>query len=384
MGDGVIERVRSAISAAGLTQAELADRIGIGSDKLSKSLSGTRRFTSTELAELASVCRVSIDWLLVGEESPSPRMAARVSESMLSNETQWAALAEEYASADETLERLGYQHVIPPLPPKPATTSFVHHGQVLAHYAIQAFREAGYSPWDDGLIEHIEDLFGVDVAIVNLPQSFHGFTWQTDSFRLICVAASTNWARQRFTLAHELGHILSNDAHGELIGEVAGSDWSHYFTEKSANAFAGYFLMPPEEVGTAHAQLKDRDEISALDELAWKFKVSPAALSARLEKLQLLTADQRRALAGLTMLDVATLLGKETEFDRESALSARVRAPRRLTQQLRAAARSGATSVRQLARLLGMSPDDYLASTDYSPGLREVELMLDDDESGVG
>lgn len=375
----MLDRIRTAVTTAGFTQAELSERLGITADKVSKSLAGVRKFTSTELATLAEVCRVTVEWIVLGDETARPKMAARVTQSALDAEASWVELADDLADAAATLKRLGYEHELPSLPPRPSTSSFVAHGQILARAALEALSAAGHTPWDDGLIQNIEDVFGVDVAIVSLPASCHGFTWQTDEFRLICVAATKNWARQRFTLAHELGHILSQDAHGALLGEVAGSDWSHYFTEKSANAFAGYFLMPPEEIRSAYARHANSEVIPTVDRLAWDFKVSPAALSARLEKLGLLTSDQRRVLSGLTMLDVASMLDVEDHFDVEAALSASPRPPRRIVQQLRAAVRAGQTSVRQLGRLHDMSPEEYLASSDQAPGLREVELMLTDD-----
>ncbi|MFJ9173643.1 TetR family transcriptional regulator C-terminal domain-containing protein [Streptomyces sp. NPDC102360] len=57
-------RVREVITAAGVSQREFARRIVMDPSKLSRSLSGTRRFTVAELARIADEARVDPGWLL--------------------------------------------------------------------------------------------------------------------------------------------------------------------------------------------------------------------------------------------------------------------------------------------------------------------------------
>src|SRR5260370_21206397 len=77
MGD-VRERVLGLIESSGLTRRAFAERIGLDESKLSKSLSGARRFSSLDLARIAEMCQVTVDWLITGEEPPLA-MAARTS-----------------------------------------------------------------------------------------------------------------------------------------------------------------------------------------------------------------------------------------------------------------------------------------------------------------
>lgn len=53
----------------GLTQTEFAARVGLDAPKLSKSLTGTRRFSVVDLANIAEEFDVSLDWLHTGQES---------------------------------------------------------------------------------------------------------------------------------------------------------------------------------------------------------------------------------------------------------------------------------------------------------------------------
>ncbi|MFI5660858.1 TetR family transcriptional regulator C-terminal domain-containing protein [Streptomyces sp. NPDC051684] len=71
-------RVREVITAAGVSQREFARRIVMDPSKLSRSLSGTRRFTVAELARIADEARVDPGWLLGARpqeaeaEAPAP------------------------------------------------------------------------------------------------------------------------------------------------------------------------------------------------------------------------------------------------------------------------------------------------------------------------
>ncbi|MFE1083010.1 TetR family transcriptional regulator [Brevibacterium sediminis] len=61
-------RVRDAIRRSGLKQRKIASVIGIDETKLSKALSGRRRFTADELLGVATATGVTVRWLL-GDES---------------------------------------------------------------------------------------------------------------------------------------------------------------------------------------------------------------------------------------------------------------------------------------------------------------------------
>lgn len=61
-------RVRAAITNSGLAQRDVARQIGLDETKLSKALSGTRRFRPDELTALASAAGVTVNWLLSGSD----------------------------------------------------------------------------------------------------------------------------------------------------------------------------------------------------------------------------------------------------------------------------------------------------------------------------
>ncbi|MBW0009488.1 MAG: ImmA/IrrE family metallo-endopeptidase, partial [Pseudonocardiales bacterium] len=66
-----------------------------------------------------------------------------------------------------------------------------------------------------------------------------------NGFRLILVSNAVSWTRQRFILAHELGHVLAGDAQNLRVDlDVMAPSSQGERTEMRANAFASAFLMP--------------------------------------------------------------------------------------------------------------------------------------------
>jgi Zn-dependent peptidase ImmA (M78 family) len=91
--------------------------------------------------------------------------------------------------------------------------------------------------------------------------------------------------RQRFSIAHELGHYVL--AHGDAFRDTARNFTSGQFDRKEvdANRFAAEILMPEEAVN----QLIRSDGISDLSKLAREFHVSEAAMKYRLKNLGWIT-----------------------------------------------------------------------------------------------
>ncbi|MFL4475850.1 TetR family transcriptional regulator C-terminal domain-containing protein [Paeniglutamicibacter sp. MACA_103] len=73
---GIAERIREAIRNTGLPQRKIARRTGFEESKLSKSLSGTRKFTSEEIVLLATVTGVTANWLITGSDAAQTPSAA--------------------------------------------------------------------------------------------------------------------------------------------------------------------------------------------------------------------------------------------------------------------------------------------------------------------
>jgi len=233
-------------------------------------------------------------------------------------------------------------------------------------------RGAGGTVDTGELATAIEDRFGVDVTIVDLGAGFDGLAARTPHVKLIVLATSRTPARQRFTLAHELGHLLAEDDQEIHVDpDVYDRDRAREPSEMRANAFASEFLMPEERIRSAvgESTLTER----SFAQLVCEFGVSPSTLAYRLLKLRLVDAGTCDRFKRTTSAEVARLAGFGARFAQQVVDSAAPRVPRLLAQDCYAAYEAGAATLRPYANLLGRDVDELrheLESTEGAPEAR--------------
>jgi Zn-dependent peptidase ImmA (M78 family) len=146
-------------------------------------------------------------------------------------------------------------------------------------------------------LERICDRLGILVRRENLNGDISGFLYRKDDHAAIVVNRRQQHARQRFTIAHELGHYLLDQKRDEIHVDRAfvlkfrrdsagaGSDPD----ETQANAFAAALLMPKrllQEDMTAYERSGLIDDTTILV-LAEKYGVSVQALIIQLNTIGL-------------------------------------------------------------------------------------------------
>ncbi|MEU5650196.1 XRE family transcriptional regulator [Streptomyces pseudogriseolus] len=373
MTETVIERVRKVMDAASLSQAAFADRIGLSPDKLSKSLGGVRRFSSLDLARIAEATGTTVDYLISGREPVRPRAAAR-STGAVAEGAGWAeieAIASRFQNAYEVLRLLDRPRFVPDLPaPRADLERYVDQGERLASDLAEhlAGRGAGSPAGMDlpSLTRLLADHCGIDVALVEFPSraALSGATWQSEGFRIVLLATTQEWTRARFTLAHEVGHLLARDAQDLRADATPQPGKQKDYTEVRANVFAAHFLMPAAEVRAAWERTVADPKAptdAELSELVVTFKVSPSALAARLNRLGLLDSSRRDRFRGFTTEICHVLAGRLDDHYRHRAESAVARPPLAPMAELLAAYEAGETTLRPLAAYLDRDVDDLRA-----------------------
>lgn len=85
--------------------------------------------------------------------------------------------------------------------------------------------------------------------------------------------------RDRFTIAHEIGHFVLHSNMGKLPIRVQRHGTGLIETE--ANRFAAGFLMPEDEFKKAAARTRDPEQLASI------FRVSSSAVEIRLKSLRL-------------------------------------------------------------------------------------------------
>lgn len=115
-----------------------------------------------------------------------------------------------------------------------------------------------------------------------------GATKWTGGRWAILVNRNHTWGRQRFSLAHELKHVL-DWSKAEIVYQD-GYRSSYYQAERAADAFAAALLMPKAWVKRAFYDEGVRDEYA----LARRFQVSVASMRWRVDELGLREPTQER------------------------------------------------------------------------------------------
>ena len=352
---GVEERVRQLIEESDLTHTEFGARIGLEKTKLSKSLAGRRRFTFLELALAAQQGGVTVDWLLTGTEDDFAAAARTGADGVASASL---SRARELTNLREALEGFGFPQQIRFEAGDLKGNRWALQGIELA----KRLRHSFHSPVEQAanLATLIETDLGVDVAIQPLGR-LDGLAVTTGSARLILAATSVVPTRQRFTLAHELGHLAASD------DQQLHTDENVYTRdgegEMRANAFATELLMP-------EAALTDRVHRGSrwFEELTWELRVSPTVLAHRLGNLKLIDEAERDRLLTVDMDHVVATLGRQQDYAARVAEASQPRIPPLLLRDLLAAHRQEHTTLLPVAALMGMSVDDLRAQLTKSEG----------------
>lgn len=153
---------------------------------------------------------------------------------------------------------------------------------------------AGTVPVD---VNEIAQKLDISIFFEPLEESISGMLVIRQGRAAIGVNESHHPHRQRFTIAHELGHFL---LHQEATKVFVDSTLTFYRDERSsdgiyqqeieANTFAAELLLPEQAVRAAFSQSNiDIFDDVAIARLAARFDVSAQALMIRLVRLNLIT-----------------------------------------------------------------------------------------------
>jgi len=208
------------------------------------------------------------------------------------------------------------------------------------------FREAnhlGDQPLGD-LVTLIEQTSGHDVAVIDAPPDEHGFSMR-DPVRdviFIGVARTKNALRQRFTLAHELAHILFNDWETNLTSTSP--------EETRANYFANHLLVPRDGLRAFLGERGTVDE-AALSSVVQHFLVSPSVAAIALHDAGYIDDSQCTTWKGLSARTLATRHGWTDQLDSLAEEANRLRAPKRLLARTIQGYKEGVVSLQTVATL---------------------------------
>jgi Zn-dependent peptidase ImmA (M78 family)/DNA-binding XRE family transcriptional regulator len=234
------QRIKQARKAAGMSMRQLADSAGISAMAISKYESGQLTPSSKTLLALAKALNVRVEYFFRDSQveleevdfRKHPKLPEKLKNRVLADAKEqlerWAMLEEHIpAGWAKTFKVPGK------LPGKIDTYDQIED-------AAQAVRNAwklGTNPIPD-LLDTLESQ-GIKVLLSKHagPDEIDGLVASANGQPVIVVGADLPGDRQRFTLAHELGHLVLK---GKLSAKLD--------EERACHRFAGAFLAPREKV----------------------------------------------------------------------------------------------------------------------------------------
>jgi len=145
-------------------------------------------------------------------------------------------------------------------------------------------------------VERIAKAFGAEIKISALDDELSGMIFMKGNTPIIGVNALHHPNRQRFTIAHEIGHLemhrhlIDGRVHVDKVFQVlrrdAKSATGNDALEIAANQFAAELLVPEDILaGLIGDRIIDIDDDRPIEELARKFKVSKKAMEYRVQRV---------------------------------------------------------------------------------------------------
>ena len=150
----------------------------------------------------------------------------------------------------------------------------------LALRTRRLWNEDGYSPIDIFVI--VNGWKDKKITIVRYPLSsrISGMCTKEKDDIVICINSTTSYGRQRFTLAHELYHVLYEEGMQRVICDMS-MNGNKSDSEKEADQFASYLLMPYDAL-LEYEHNKEKWNLEKVIDAEQFFQVSHQAMLHRL------------------------------------------------------------------------------------------------------
>ena len=333
------ERLKLARKRNGLSLRALSSRMEgiVSAQAIGKYERGEMMPSSTVAIALATALDVSMSYLL----SPSNISLQSVEFRKLASTKASERAAVEGQVLDHVDRYLQVEELL-------GIASSVWEGPSGAPYRVDVLEDAdgaalslrkawnlGGGPIPD-MTELLEE-WGIKVFKLSLPRSVDGLTCyvhraEGEDVPVVVCSTDKSIERQRFTIAHELGHMVMDIPSGVL-------------EEKACQRFAGAFLVPQEELMREVGRRRFNFGFGELIEIKRMFGVSAAALVVRMRDLGIVTE--------ATMVSIFRGIGSSWRKDEPCPLE-RTESPRRFHRLCLRALAEESISESKAAELLNL------------------------------
>jgi Zn-dependent peptidase ImmA (M78 family)/DNA-binding XRE family transcriptional regulator len=337
--------------ARGMTQDELAAASGVSQGTLSKAQNGLRSLPASDIPRVAQVLRITPEFLCWQEDVYGFGSASffHRKQQSLSQKTL------RQIQAKVNLIRIRLTRLLDGIDLEtPLTIPHLDVDEIgSAAEVARRIRAAWRLPMGPvpNLVDCVESAGGVVFRMNFGTHRINAISvWHPGSSPIFVLNSDLSPERQRFVLAHELGHLVMHE--GEPPRETA---------EREADSFAEELLMPAAEIATEIANIDVRKAMT----LKPYWRVPMQSLILRAEHLNLISHGRCRSLHAY-MNKAGYLKTEPLPIERET--------PKTYQEILHVHISDHGYSTDELARVMGMLEEDLIAELP-SRGQRSLRVV---------
>jgi Zn-dependent peptidase ImmA (M78 family)/DNA-binding XRE family transcriptional regulator len=258
------ESIKLRREVLGRSLRDVAEQMGVSHTTVNKYEKNILVPDSTSLIKLSEVLQIPIASLLrpQSQKIQLNRFAFRSTRMKKKDERQISAETKEWLERHLQLERLtGNRHTFTIPDDFPRNISSYEEAEEAA-IDLRRVWDLGSDPIEN--LTYLLEEKGMKIGIINGVTRFDALFTEYDGDSIIVIKDNLPRARQRFSLAHELGHCLLEVGNGVKA-------------EKVMHRFAGAFLVPREKVIFELGKKRHKISIKELILLKEKYGLSMAA-----------------------------------------------------------------------------------------------------------
>jgi len=278
----ISQKIKSARSLKGISQQELADAIGVTKQMISKYEKGESIPSSSNLLKLSKSLLVKIDYFFKPDNIDLGVMNFR-------KKSSFSTKKQESLKQKIKLSLANYLEIEELLQIDYSFSNTIGNKKIKSNKDIEHVVLLLRNEWEIGLdpihniIQLLEDKEIKVVELFDVEESFDGVaTFVNNKFPVVVVNGNFPVERKRFTLLHELGHLLLNLPNNN-IKEV----------ENYCNLFASEFLFPQKLVIKEFGNKRNLVSLNELIEVQKKYGISIQAIVHRLVQAGIFTDNRK-------------------------------------------------------------------------------------------
>jgi Zn-dependent peptidase ImmA (M78 family)/transcriptional regulator with XRE-family HTH domain len=341
--------VRKERLARDWTIRDLAARSGLAVARIHRIETDPERgITSEDVLRLAGAFGMPMSWLAQGSQVRARVLAAARCAAQASAEEALDSVLPVVELAAQLDDLDNADAVVSGLPEQPRHRTAP---RVWGRHVAEVLRnewKLGTGPIHD-LASVIEDHSNVMVVVAPLSEGVDGLAVADPQtgHTMIAVAETDRWERQRFTLAHELGHLIAGD---RLVEAVTTRGQS--LSETAASEFARNFLVPIAGLRRLQDERGRMWDEAAVAEAAWTYRVSPEVFAIQLSRANLAPDSLVNRVSTVSANTWSRLGGWEPQRRALAAAANTRRVPPGLLSRARDAWQAGLIPAATIARVL--------------------------------